>query len=121
MTDASVVDGWERLTAANDDIDAQLLVGILDEAGIETRTVKDRSGYGDYLRGGSNPWAPVVVHVHASELDAARRVLSEVRPPEVSESSDQPIRGVRWYTIVAAAIAALMIALFVMEQRDLLL
>ena len=119
VTEAHVAHDWERLTAANDDIDARLLVGVLEEAGIESRTVKDRSGYGDYLLGGSNPWAPVAVHVHASALGDARRILEELRPAQ--ESEPRPVRPVRWYTVVAVAIVTMMLVLYVLEQRDLIL
>lgn len=69
---------WVELTKAADDIDAHLLIGRLQEAGIETRTVKDRSAPGAWLYGGSNPWAPVAILVRKFELDPARIVLAEL-------------------------------------------
>lgn len=69
---------WVELIKAKDDIDAHLLVGRLEEAGIETRTVKDRSMPGAWLYGGSNPWAPVTVLVRSIELESARLVLAEL-------------------------------------------
>lgn len=70
--------GWTRLAVASNDIEAHLLEGCLLEAGIETRTVKDRTAPGAWLMGGSNPWAPVEVHVRRFQLDDARLVLLEV-------------------------------------------
>ena len=69
---------WVELIKARDDIDAHLLIGRLEEAGIETRTVKDRSMPGAWLYGGSNPWAPVAVLVRSIELESARLVLAEL-------------------------------------------
>jgi hypothetical protein len=83
------------LVQAADDIDAHLLIGRLQEGGIDTRTVKDRSAPGAWLYGGSNPWAPVVILVRSFELEQARIVLAEVayespavepeRPPSPSQ------------------------------------
>ena len=73
---------WVRLTTARDDIDASLLTGRLNDAGIATQTVKDRTGMLDYLYGGSNPWAPVTVFVRAFQLHEARLILAEVSLPE---------------------------------------
>ena len=103
---------WVELTKAHDDIDAHLLVGRLTEAGIETRTVKDRSAPGAWLLGGSNPWAPVGVLVRNFELDSARLVLAEVafeapaiepeRPP--SPSARRRSARLWWVTAVALGI-----------------
>ena len=68
---------WVELITAQDDIEAHLLTGRLGEAGIETRTVKDRSGPA-WLHGGSNPWAPVSVLVKRIQLEDARLVLVEI-------------------------------------------
>lgn len=70
--------GWVELARAHDDIEAHLLGGRLAEAGIETRTLKDRSGPGAWLLGGSDPWAPVAVFVRKVQLEDARLVLAEI-------------------------------------------
>jgi hypothetical protein len=69
---------WVELTKAHDDIDAHLLIGRLQEEGLETRTLKDRSQPGAWLYGGSNPWAPVAILVRSIDLDSARLVLAEL-------------------------------------------
>jgi hypothetical protein len=69
---------WIELTRARDDIDAHLLCGRLDEAGVAARTVKDRHAPGAWLYGGSNPWAPVLVLVRRLQLDDARLVLARI-------------------------------------------
>jgi DNA segregation ATPase FtsK/SpoIIIE-like protein len=114
---------WEQLASANDDIDAQLLVGVLADAGIETRLVKNRSGYGDYLYGGSNPWAPVEVHVHQHELAEARRIVEEQAAPSAPESdsdtssSEDSSERRSYTTVIAVAIVALIVLSFLLEQR----
>jgi hypothetical protein len=71
--------GWVKLARATDDIDAHLLIGRLNEAGIETIAVKDRGESGAWLfLGGSNPWAPVVIMVRPLQLEDARLVLAEI-------------------------------------------
>jgi hypothetical protein len=70
--------GWVEIVRATDDIDAHLLLGRLEEAGIEARTVKDRRAPGAWLYGGSNPWAPVVILVRRIQADDARIVLAEI-------------------------------------------
>lgn len=69
--------GWIELLRANDDIEAHLISGRLEAAGIEISMVKDRSGPA-WLFGGSNPWAPVTLLVRRFQLDDARFVLAEV-------------------------------------------
>jgi hypothetical protein len=120
MKAAPAGESWERLTTANDDIEAQLLIGILEEENIPTRVVKDRSGYGDYLYGGSNPWAPVAVHVHPSHLDEARRAIESVEPVESSGTSNSDVsRRASWPTVIAVAIVGLIVLAFLLQQRSL--
>lgn len=70
--------GWVQLLKAANDIEAHLLVGRLNEAGIEVSVLKDRSAPGAWLYGGSNPWAPVIVMVRQLQLTDARMVLAEI-------------------------------------------
>ena len=69
---------WVHLITARHDIDAHLLIGRLEEAGIECRQVKDRNAPGAWLLGGSNPWAPVGILVKKLQLEDARLVLAEI-------------------------------------------
>ena len=89
--------GWVELMRARGDIDAHLLVGRLGEAGVETRTVKDRSGPGTWMHAGSNPWAPVSILVRRFQLDDARLVLAEISfdLPAASPEMPQPSEN-RW-------------------------
>ena len=82
---------WVELTKAHDDIDAHLLTGRLQEAGIETRTMKDRSAPGAWLLGGSNPWAPVTILVRTFELDPARLVLAELAYEGPTVEPERPV------------------------------
>ncbi|HJR46469.1 MAG TPA: DUF2007 domain-containing protein [Actinomycetota bacterium] len=70
--------GWVRLVVAPNDIEAHLLAGRLDEAGITVHLLKDRSGPGAWLYGGANPWAPAAILVRRLQLDDARLVLAEI-------------------------------------------
>lgn len=101
---------WVDLVRARNDIDAHLVAGVLVEAGIETRKVKDRSGPGAWLYGGSDPWAPVDVLVRRYQRDDAALVLAEVAwdgPAAVSTRGGDAGGGrpvsLRWW---AAAFAA---------------
>lgn len=116
---ATVEESWERLTTANDDIDAQLLVGLLDEAGIETRLVKDRSGYGDYLFGGSNPHAPVSIHVRASQLADARAAVADVASTSEPGAAEEVTSRSNWPTAIAVGIVGLIVLAFLLQQRAL--
>ncbi|MEA2509377.1 MAG: putative prokaryotic signal transducing protein [Actinomycetota bacterium] len=78
---------WTPLTRARNDIDAHLLVGRLQEGGVETRTVKDRRAPGAWIYAGSNPWAPVTVFVRRFQLDDARLILMEISLDEVDRSA----------------------------------
>ena len=88
---------WVELARAKDDIEAHLLLGRLHEAGIETRTLKDRTAPGAWLYGGSNPWAPVAVLVRSFELDQARLVLAELAyiTPAAPEPTRRPPQAPR--------------------------
>ena len=70
--------GWVELARTRNDIEAHLLAGRLNEAGVETSCLKDRGAPGAWLHGGSNPWAPVTVFVKKMQLDDARLVLAEI-------------------------------------------
>jgi hypothetical protein len=70
--------GWVVLLKAPNDIEAHLLIGRLNEAGVETTFVPDRGSPGAWLHVGSNPWAPVTVLVRRIQLEDARVVLAEL-------------------------------------------
>ena len=100
---------WVELITAHNDIEAHLLTGRLEEAAVETRTVKDRSAPGAWLYGGSNPWAPVVVLVRAMQLVDARLVLAEISwaqpplDPEAASTAPTPkTHAVVWWVAALA-------------------
>jgi Putative prokaryotic signal transducing protein len=94
---------WVPLISADNDIDAHLLQGRLNEVGIEVRAIKDRSGP-VWMHGGSDPWAPVAIWVRRFQLEDSRIVLAELafRGPA---ATDAPARtmwpAITWW---AAAI-----------------
>ena len=99
--------GWVELIRASDDIEAHLIGGRLEAAGVEISMVKDRSGPA-WLYGGSNPWAPVMLLVRRLQLDDARIVLAEVAfdAPPATDVSSRP-RGWRGPVMFWAAALAL--------------
>ena len=98
--------GWTKLVQAPNDIEAHLVIGRLAEAGIETQSLKDRSGP-VWLFNGSNPWAPVTVLVRKLQLEDAQLVLAEVAFDAPAAVKEEPRRKSVWVAIVwwSAAIA----------------
>ena len=89
--------GWVPFFRAPNDIDAHLLAGRLNDAAIETRTVKDRGVPGCWLYGGSNPWAAVTSFVRSVQLVDAKVVLAEVAfNAPAAEAPPSPDSGSRW-------------------------
>ncbi|HYP23804.1 MAG TPA: DUF2007 domain-containing protein, partial [Actinomycetota bacterium] len=85
--------GWVRLLRAPNDIEAHLLAGRLNEAGVEARIVRETGAPSAWLYGASKPWAPVTVMVRQRQLDDARLVLAEVSleaPDHVREVAVAP-------------------------------
>lgn len=80
---------WVKLTSAANDIDAHLVGGRLEEAGVECRFVKESRDLAAWLYGGSNPWAPVHVMVRRFDLEQARRVLAEVALEDATRAREQ--------------------------------
>jgi hypothetical protein len=100
--------GWVELLKARDDIEAHLVTGRLSESGVETRTLKDRSGPA-WLFGGHNPWAPVTILVRKVQLEDARIVLAEISFQQPAVDPEAPVpeapgrsRAVAWWAIALA-------------------
>jgi len=116
--------GWVKLARATDDIDAHLLTGRLNEAGIETMTIKDRSEPGTWLYlGGSNPWAPVTILVRPIQLEDARLVLAEIsydapaaEPPVIRSRTSWRIPVVWWVTALILGVLLSFLALLQVAQ-----
>lgn len=103
---------WVVFARTPNDIAAHLLTGFLNEAGIETQAVTDRSGPGAWLHGGSDPWAPVTVYVRKYQYEDGRILQAELAL--LDESSTPPPRpsahsraGVITWWIAALALGAL--------------
>jgi hypothetical protein len=112
--------GWVSLIVAHDDIDAALLSGRLAEAGVESRLVKDRSGPGAWLYGGSDPWAPVTVMVRKYQLEDARIVLAEVAMagPEAARVRGPNVgTSMKWW-LVALGLGILLTGLALARTAD---
>ena len=90
---------WVQLVTARGDIDAHLLEGRLNEAGIETRSIKDHSGP-TWLLGGSDPWGPVALWVKRSQYEDSRIVLAELAydaPPAIKEAGPLGWSPTAWW------------------------
>jgi hypothetical protein len=122
---------WVVLLVAADDIDAQLVAGRLAEDDIPSFLDKDRTGYGDYLLGGSNPHAPVTVLVPEEHLAEALELVSGGEQEREGEFPDEPgdveilaerstafgvLRTLRWW--VAVLVIGVMIV-FLLESNPL--
>ncbi|HWC13346.1 MAG TPA: DUF2007 domain-containing protein [Actinomycetota bacterium] len=97
---------WVPLITADDDIDAHLLQGRLNHAGIEVRAVKDRKGP-SWMHGGSNPWAPVGIWVRRHQLEESRLLLAELSfsGPAAQREDTGASRRRSWVLWWTAAIA----------------
>lgn len=83
--------GWRVIEHAGNEIDARLIAGHLQDAGIRVVLEKDNSGYGDYLYGGGNPNAPVTLLVPEEQWEAATVVLDNAAVDLAgSEDSQEP-------------------------------
>lgn len=83
--------GWRVIERAGNEIDARLIAGHLQDAGIRVVLEKDNSGYGDYLYGGGNPNAPVTLLVPEEQWEAATVVLDNAAVDLAgSEDSQEP-------------------------------
>lgn len=97
------------MISADNDIDAQLLQGRLNEVGIEVRTIKDRSGP-VWMHGGSDPWAPVAIWVRRFQLEDSRIVLAELAflwPAASPEPAGTMWPAVTWW-VAAIALGVLL-------------
>jgi hypothetical protein len=104
--------GWIHLFRAAGDIEAHLLGGRLGAAGIEVRMVKDRTGFGAWLHGGSDPWAPVDLLVRKVYAQDARIILAEIalaQPAYAVREAAVPAvrRALVWWTLAIALGAGL--------------
>jgi Putative prokaryotic signal transducing protein len=114
---------WIELVKVPNDIEAHLLTGRLQESGVETRVVKDRSDPGAWLYGGSNPWAPVAILVHRLQIEDARIVLAEIslQGPEASQikspsSPEVRRRALAWW--IAAILLGLIFTAIALMRTD---
>jgi hypothetical protein len=113
--------GWVELTKAANDIDAHLLTGMLVESGIDTKTVTDRGAPGDWVYGGSNPWAPVTIFVRRLQLEDARIVLAELAFEAPAATRFERTRGrggpVLWWAL-AIGLGLFFTALFYFGTQE---
>jgi hypothetical protein len=72
----SAPEGWVEIADAGDDIEAQLILGTLRDAGIEAQSLKTNTGPGAWLTGTQVPWTPLAILVPVDRAAEARELLS---------------------------------------------
>jgi hypothetical protein len=68
--------GWVEIADAGDDIEAQLILGTLHDAGIAAQSLKTNTGPGAWLTGTQVPWTPLAILVPVEQAAEARELLS---------------------------------------------
>jgi hypothetical protein len=129
----SAPEGWAEILEAGDDIEAQLVLGTLREAGIEAQSLKTNSGPGAWLTGTQVPWTPVAILVPVERAAEARELLSidEVGDSRTGEvvapgtGSDQMVapraRGRAWLVwLVAIFLLLAFIVGLLTDMRDII-
>jgi hypothetical protein len=79
-------EGWVEIADAGDDIEAQLMLGTLRDAGIEAQSLKTNTGPGAWLTGTQVPWTPLAILVPIERAAEARELLT------VAENERMPSR-----------------------------
>ena len=74
---------------AEGDIDGNLILGALAEAGIPTHSLSANLAPGAWLTGGRNPNDPLRIFVPADRVDEARAVLDEASTGDDSAYEDE--------------------------------
>ena len=126
-------EGWVEIADAKDDIEAELMLGRLREAGIEAQSIKTNTGPGAWLTGTQVPWTPSVILVPAERASEAAEVISvEPTAGTGSRSSHDRVRepgsiaapsrkGRAWLVWLVAVILLLaFLATLMTDMRDLI-
>ena len=80
---------------ARGEIEAELIVGRLRDAGLDARVVRDgKQSPGAWMHAGHDPIEPMTVVVPEDEVEAARGVLSEPAEPVAPETEGDGETGV---------------------------
>ena len=119
-----MTEGWLQVADARDDYEAQLIIGRLTEAGIESNTLKSGSAPGAWLTGVQNQWGPVAVLVPPEEFQTARRVLEGfgaegygVEGEADEAETTLPSTSSAVLVVIAIVVAGAMIAAFLYSTR----
>jgi hypothetical protein len=126
-------EGWIEITDAGNDIEAQLILGTLREAGIEAQSLKTNTGAGAWLTGTQVPWTPLAILVPVERAAEARELLSvakhgRMQSAESVNHARQPVpraaprrRGKAWLAWLVAVILLLAFtASLLTDMRDLI-
>jgi hypothetical protein len=129
----SAPEGWVEIADAGDDIEAQLILGTLRDAGIEAQSLKTNTGPGAWLTGTQVPWTPLAILVPVERAAEARDLLSvgENGRMQSRESADHALpsdpiaapkrSGRAWLVWLVAVILLLaFVAALLTDTRDLI-
>ena len=129
----SAPEGWVEITDAGDDVEVELILGTLRDAGIEAQSLKTNTGPGAWLTGTQVPWTPSAILVRVERASEARELLSvgvNGRMPSAESVHDavqpRPIaaprrRGRAWLVWLVAVILLLAFtAALLTDMRDLI-
>lgn len=111
--------GWAWLVTARGIIEAQLIRGVVEEAGVTPVWLDTRDpSPGAWMFLSGNPNAPVAIYVPASMLETARLALLESGLGSTAHEGPSTAPTVRWgtWSIVAALLAALVILILLLAS-----
>ena len=128
----SAPEGWVEIADAGDDVEAELILGTLRDAGIEAQSLKTNTGPGAWLTGTQVSWTPSAILVRVERASEARELLSGINGRIQSEEpvhdavQPRPIaaprrRGRAWLVWLVAVILLLAFtAALLTDMRDLI-
>jgi hypothetical protein len=129
----SAPEGWVEITDAGDDVEAQLILGTLRDAGIEAQSLKTNTAPGAWLTGTQASWTPSAILVPVERAAEARELLSvgvngRMQSRESVDHASRPVpiaaprrSGRAWLVWLVAVILLLAFAgALLTDMRDLI-
>jgi Putative prokaryotic signal transducing protein len=129
----SAPEGWVEITDARDDIEAQLILGTLRDAGIEAQSLKTNTAPGAWLTGTQVPWSPAAILAPEEQAAEARELLSlegdgGLRSRESVDHAPEPVQlagprrsgRVRLVWLVAIFLLLAFVVSLLTDMRDII-
>ena len=123
----SQTDEWVEVAFAQSEYEAGLIVGKLEEAGIEATSVTSSAAPGAWMTGSQPMWVPSNVLVPPDRAAEAREVLASAAEQEEWDTEEGEEAGILagsqrrsgWYWVTVLIVGALLLGL-VQSQLDLI-